>query len=85
MLMLLFDDAEAVNHVAGLFDIGDVHREFVAHLRIDPVRSETAADGRQLSPQPDCRCASRRYFPCPKPRSDLCFPLSDRLQPAGFR
>ena len=48
MLMFCSIDAEAVNHVAGLFDIRDVHREIVAHLRIDPVRSETAANGGQL-------------------------------------
>ena len=48
MLMLLFDDAETVNHVPGLFDIRDVHGEFVADLRIDPVGIETAADGDQL-------------------------------------
>ena len=46
---VLFDDAEAVNHVPGLFDISDVHREIVAHLGVDPVRSETTADCRQLS------------------------------------
>ena len=57
MLMLCSINAEAVNHVAGLFDIRDVHREFVADLRVDPVRSETAADRDQLSPRPDCRCA----------------------------
>ena len=48
MLMLCSMNAEAVNHVAGLLDIGDVHSEFVAHLGIDPVRIKTAADGSHL-------------------------------------
>ena len=32
----------------GLFDVRDVHGEIVAHLRVDPVRSETAANRGQL-------------------------------------
>ena len=44
----MLEQAEAVDHVARLLDVGDVHSEVVAHLGIDPVRIEPAADGDHL-------------------------------------
>ena len=48
---VVFDQPEPVDHVARLFEIRDVHSEIVAHLRVDPVRSVTAADRGQLGNQ----------------------------------
>ncbi len=45
---VIFHNAETVNHVASLFDIGQINRERVADLCVDPVRNEAAADGGQF-------------------------------------
>ena len=82
---VVLDQAEAVNHVARLLDVRHVHGEIVAHLRVDPVRIEPAADGDHFGHDliAVARHAGLRLYP--RPRSDPCFRLSDKLRSAAFR